>query len=53
MHLLGELASGLAVAQRAGAGGLFGPGGGLPDMADFDPSQLDLPAGFEKYLKDR
>ena len=37
--------------SRAG-GGVFGPGG-MPDLADFDPSQLDLPAGFEKYLKDR
>ena len=28
--------------------GLGGPGG-----VPFDPSQLNLPAGFEKYLKDR
>ena len=36
---------------QAQAGAVFGRDGA--GMDGFDPSTLNLPAGFEKYLKDR
>ncbi|MCK6091728.1 signal recognition particle protein [Micrococcus endophyticus] len=41
-----------ARAAQAQAGAVFGRDGGA-GMDGFDPSSLNLPAGFEKYLKDR
>ena len=41
-----------ARAAQAQAGAVFGRDGGA-GMEGFDPSALNLPAGFEKYLKDR
>ena len=40
-----------ARAAQAQAGAVFGRDGA--GMDGFDPSTLNLPAGFEKYLKDR
>ena len=39
----------MCIRDRAGA--VFGRDGA--GMDGFDPSTLNLPAGFEKYLKDR